>query len=127
MRASSASDLHAARSRRRQVEREWTALSYWYGFAFSEIAAMPNWARTLYVRALPRLKAETQQRAIEAAAFAKLKPEVQRSIMRRLERDVNHGIIRGTRPKSQAEMLEAAEAFGVGVKVIGPDGEEVAA
>lgn len=112
--------------RKLEVEHEWTRLTFEYGLTFAEIADMPRWARKLYVRALPRIKAEKQLTAIEASAFPKLNKEAQRSIIRRLERRATEGRMVSQAPKSDAELLNAADQFGFGVTVVDKSGEVIA-
>lgn len=73
-------------------------LSYHYGLSFEELTRMPRWAVELYVEELPRLLAEEQQAAIQAAAFPNYDKQDQKRISRSLTRVIRKGRVE-TAPK----------------------------
>lgn len=66
-------------------------LSYHYGLSFEELARMPRWAVELYIDELPRLLAEEQQAAIQAASFPNYDKQDQKRVSRALARTIRRG------------------------------------
>lgn len=102
----------------REIEFEWTLLSYHYGFSFEEIAHMPRWARKKYLRALSRILAQEKISAIEVTAYPYMKPGPQKSMMRKLSRRAQAGLPKNiTRPKSHEDAKKGLAVLGVGVEI----------
>lgn len=105
-------------AKRREIEREWPQLSYYYGLSFTELAHMPRWLRRAYVRELPRLRARERLAEIETTLMPHMSHEDQRSIMNRLNRAADLPKPPVSRPKTQEEMIAAAAGAGIGVELV---------
>lgn len=71
---------------REEIDLVWTELTRFYGLTFDDLRRMPRVFRRIYYDAMPRIGANEQMQAIQAASFANLKESDQRKIMKRLER-----------------------------------------
>lgn len=107
--------------------RHWPDLSFWYHLSFVDLAAMPNGVREVYEKALPRLKAEQQSMMIDAAAFPNMKESAQKSLIRRVEKDMKSGLPRPPVPKPlpPQEVSKQAEGLGIGMTFVDAEGEPV--
>jgi hypothetical protein len=93
-------------------------LSYHYGLGFEELTRMPRWAVELYIDELPRLLAEEQQAAIQAAAFPNYDKQDQKRISRNLTRTIRRG-------RAQAAPKVDIVAGGEGNPLAGMVGVEI--
>lgn len=115
----------------------WPELTHEYGLSFFELACMPKWARELYERELPRLRAERQFRALECAAYPHMTEGSQADTLRRLREEMGATAHRPARaPKRPTVDVEEEKprledvageyaAMGIGVTMVDRLGREV--
>ncbi len=105
-------------AKREEIATLYPLLTYHYGLSFQEIADMPRWARRDYLKALPKLIAQNQLRAIEVSAFPNMKDGARKSLVRRLERAARHARPQAIRPRK----IEDVAMLGIGVKKVDAEG-----
>lgn len=100
--------------------RRWARLSFYYPALSPDVlAVLPNAVINTYESELPALLAEQQSRALDVISFPHMKPAEQRSITRRLQRQ-----LRSSEPaeriESKSDLKQRASASGIGVKIVKP-------
>jgi hypothetical protein len=102
---------------------EYPRLSRFYGLSFFELVSMPRWAFRLYYEAMPRLSAEEQLMAIQAAAAPHTSKQDQSKIFRALRRMVRRDDAPEETEKVDTRTVEGQVALaGLGIGVRKGDG-----
>lgn len=98
-------------------------LSRYYGMGWEEIARMPPWLKKIYVEALPRLKAEEQLAALQAAGFPHMKKSARRTLHQKLSRTARRKRTEPVERPDQSGVEQRAGAVGIGIRRVKPGRE----
>lgn len=112
-------------TQRQEIEETWPLLTFYYGITPDELARLPRWLRSTYMKRLPALLATEELKGLQSSMFPQLDQSTRRRVLNSLERQARRGEPEQPRPQTPQQFEQTAAALGIPIKFVNAQGEEV--